>query len=207
MVLCHKNTIKGAIMKFSTKIFMALLSASVLAGCQSQPSTVTLTQLPTTDVEAVSGNQKVTVQLSSQDLRTTKEMANYAKNSQVYHVKGNPTAQALFQDTMLKNLMAKGFQVTQGITPVKVTVNVNQFGATVMQGNLRHTIKTKANIEALVKGPQGSFTKTFTASRNDEGALTADHEKIQLSLQKTYNEIAQAIYNDVEIAFAINKYK
>lgn len=195
-------------MKLSKKSLLILttLSAAVLTGCQNQSNTVTLTTpAPTSSFNTQ--NQTAVVNVMTQDLRQSAEVASYTSGGNVQRLTAVPDVRSLFQQAMQQNLNSKGFTVVQGAGNANLITNVRKFYADVEQGNLRHKINANINIEVQVQGAKGNFTKNFNTSRSYEGAFGADNSNIRNVLNQAYTDIIQSIYNDNEVGQAIHQYK
>ncbi|WP_301098915.1 YajG family lipoprotein [Otariodibacter sp.] len=195
-------------MKLSKKLLFILSTVSlfVLAGCQSQSNTVTfVTPAPNTAFNTA--NQNTLVNVSTQDQRTSAEVANYTSRSENHRLSAIPDVTHLFQQAMQQNLNSKGFTVVQGAANANVITNVKKFFANVEQGNLRYKVDADIQVEVLVQATKGNFSKNFNTSRSYEGAFGADHESIQKVLNQAYTDIIQSIYNDNEISNTINQLK
>lgn len=195
-------------MKFSKKSLLALtiLGSAVLAGCQSQSNTVTfVTPAPTSAFNTQ--NQTAMVNVFTQDLRPSAEVASYTVAGNVQRLTAVPDVSVLLQQAMQQNLNSKGFTVVQGAGNANVVVNVRKFFANVEQGNLRYKVTANINVEVQVQGARGNFTKNFSTARSYEGAFNADNQNISKVLNQAYTEIIQSLYNDNEIGQAIHQYK
>lgn len=195
-------------MKLSKKSLLALtlLGSAVLAGCQNQSNTITFTTpAPTSSFNT--NNQTAVVNVMTQDLRQSAEVAAYTSGGNIQRLTAVPEVRQMFQQAMQQSLNSKGFTVTQGAGNANVTVNVRKFFADVEQGNLRHKITANINLEVLVQGNRGNFTKNFNTSRSYEGAFGADNSNIRNVLNQAYTDIIQSIYNDNEVGQAIHQYK
>lgn len=195
-------------MKLSKKslLIFTVLGSAVLAGCQNQSNTITF-NTPAPNASFNTQNQTALVNVMTQDLRPSAEVASYTTSGNVQRLTAVPDVRSLFQQAMQQNLNSKGFTVVQGAGNANVTVNVRKFFANVEQGNLRHKITANISLEIQVQGNRGNFTKNFNTSRNYEGAFGADNSNIRNVLNQAYTEIIQAIYNDNEVGQAIHQYK
>lgn len=183
-----------------------LFASALLMGCQSQSNTLTFTT-PSPTAMFNTNNQTALVNVATRDLRASAEVANYTHSGQVYRLNAVPDVSQLFQQAMQQNLNSKGFAVVQGAGNANVTVNVKTFFADVEQGNLRHKINAKVNVEVAVQGTRGNFSKHFSTARSTEGAFSADNSAIQKALGEAYHDAIQSIYNDNEIGNAIHHVK
>ncbi|MDH2925632.1 YajG family lipoprotein [Lonepinella koalarum] len=185
-----------------------LASAILLAGCSSMPSN-TLTfnpQSPTATTAFNTQNQKAIVNVVSKDGRSQSEVSSYTLNSALFKLYSSPAVEKLFQQVVQQDLNAKGFRLADSGVNTNVLVTVKEFYAKVEEGNIRHKITSKIQLEIHVQGIQGNFTKNFGASRIDEGALGVNNNDIQKSLDATLTDVVSALYKDTEIAGAISRY-
>lgn len=195
-------------MKISAKslFLMATLTTAVLTGCQTQSNTLTFTT-PAPTAMFNTANQSALVNVVTQDLRTSREVASYTSSGTVNRLNAVPDVAQLFQQAMQQNLNSKGFGVVQGAGNANVVVNIRKFFADVEQGNLRYKINANISLEVGVQGSRGSFSKNFNTSRSYEGAFGANNQEIQKVLNQAYADAIQAIYNDNEIGNAIHQFK
>lgn len=195
-------------MKFSKQVFLAATTfvAAILAGCANQSNVITFTT-PATSSTFNTNNQTAAVSVTTQDLRPSREIANYTKRGEVIRLTSSPDVTSLFQQAVQQDLNAKGFQVINGAANAHVTVNVKKFFATVEQGNLMHKSTANVSVDVAVQGTKGNFNKVFNASRSYEGAFGAGNEDIKKILTQAYQDVVQAIYNDNEVGNAIHQYK
>lgn len=194
-------------MKFNKTTLIALLGAAVLAGCQS-PANNTLTFTTPAPTGAFNTqNQTALVNVATQDLRPSAEVASYTRSGNVQRLNAVPAVSQLFQQAMQQNLNSKGFTLVQGAGNANVLVSVKKFFADVEQGNLRYKVTANVNVDIAVQGTKGNFTKNFATSRSYEGAFGANNEEIHKVLAAAYADTIQSIYNDNEIGNAIHQYK
>lgn len=195
-------------MKLAKKslVIATLLGTALLAGCQSASNTITFTTpAPTASFNTM--NQTAMVNVSTQDLRPSAEVASYTSSGNIQRLNAVPEVSLLLQQAMQQNLNSKGFTLVQGAGNANVMVNVRKFFADVEQGNLRYKVTANIALEIHVQGARGNFTKNFATSRAYEGAFAADNDKISQVLNQAYAEIIRSIYNDNEISQAIHQYK
>lgn len=184
-----------------------VISGILLTGC-SAPST-TLYFSPASPVGSASFNtlnQNAIVNVMTQDVRAQAEISSYTENGNLIKLSASPALQQLFQQVMQQDLNAKGFRLANNGANTKVLVMIKDFYAKVDEGNLRYKISSRIQLEVLVEGAQGRFTKNIGASRVDEGALGVNNKNIQKSLDATLKEVISSLYKDREIADAINRY-
>ncbi|PJG82438.1 YajG family lipoprotein [Caviibacterium pharyngocola] len=193
-----------------TKLSLAALMASavLLTACQSQPST-TLSFSPAAPVAQFNAaNQNAVLNVVTRDVRAQPEISSYVYNEGLLKLSANPSVAQLFDQVMKQDLNAKGFRIagTPAESNTNVLVNVTDFYAKVEQGNLRHKISTKIQVNVQVQGAKGQFTKNISGTRTQEGAFSVSNADIQKVLTQTLSEVVQSIYRDQEIPAAINKY-
>ena len=195
-------------MKFHKKrlLILASLSLALITGCQTPSNTIHLTTPYPNTGQGVS-NQNISVNLVIEDLRPSKEVSIYKHNGKNIYLNASPDVTQLLQQTMQYNLNSKGLTLSQNMANVNAVVKINKFFATVGQGNLRYKITGNIEVETIIQGAKGSFTKNFKTSQSYDGAFNASNKEIQNVLTQTYNELAQTIYNDNEISQAIHHLK
>ncbi|EIJ71792.1 YajG family lipoprotein [Pasteurella bettyae] len=195
-------------MKFTKPLSLAAIVVTTifLSACQAPSHTLTFTpQAPTSTLNV--SNQHAIVNVVTKDGRSQKEVSSYTKNGALFPLSAQPTVEALFQQVMQQNLNSKGFRLSEANSAnTTVLVTVKDFYAKVEEGNLRHKISSKIQLEVHVQGAKGNFTKNMGASRTDEGALTVGNDDIQKSLSAALKDVVSAIYNDQEIGNAIRQY-
>lgn len=196
-------------MKRSTQLltFTTLLATAVLAGCQTQTNNTLTFTTPAPTSLFNTANQTALVNVATRDLRTSSEVASYTSSGQIHRLNAVPNVDQMFQQAMQQNLNSKGFTVVQGAGNANVTVNIKKFFADVEQGNLRYKVTANINVEVIVQGARGNFSKNFTTSRSYEGAFGANNAEIQTVLNEAYTDAIQTIYNDNEIGNAIHQFK
>lgn len=195
-------------MKLSKRafIFAAIMSSALLAGCQTQPNTLTFTTpAPTSMFDT--NNQSALVNVQTRDLRSSAEIASYTTSGKVHRLTAVPDVAHMFQQAMQQNLNSKGFTVVQGAGNANVVVNVKKFFADVQQGNLRYKISANVNVEVAIQGSRGNFSKNFETARSYEGAFGANNSEIQKVLGEAYTDAIMKIYHDNEIGNAIHQFK
>lgn len=195
-------------MKLSKKtlVFTTTFAAALLAGCQSQSNILTFAT-PTPTAVFNTNNQTAAVNVMTQDLRTSREIASYIKNGELIRLTAVPEVATMFQQAVQQDLNAKGFQIVQGAANANVTVNIRRFFATIEQGNLRYKADAQVGVEVTVQGPKGNFSKNFNATRGYESVFNANNDEIKKVLDQAYSDVVKAIYNDNEIAAAIHQFK
>lgn len=193
-------------MKFSKKILLATttLATALLAGCATQSNTLTFTT-PSPTSSFNTGNQAAVVNVMSQDLRTSREISSYTKNGEVIRLTASPEVAQMFQQAVQQDLNSKGFTIVQGASNANVQVNIKKFYANVDQGNLRYKVNAEVGVEVAVQGVRGQFAKNFNATRGYESAFGADNAEIKRVLNLAYEDVIRSIYNDNEVANAINQ--
>lgn len=195
-------------MKLSKKtvVLATTLVATLLTACHSSSNTLTFST-PSPTAVFNTHNQTAAVNVITQDLRTSREIASYTRNGEMVRLTSVPEVTAMFQQVVQQDLNAKGFQIVQGAANANVIVNIRKFFANVDQGNLRYKIDSQVGVEVTVQGTRGSFSKNFNATRGYEGAFGADNDEIKKVLDQAYSDVVKAIYNDNEVANAIHQFK
>ncbi|BFU60293.1 MULTISPECIES: YajG family lipoprotein [Rodentibacter] len=195
-------------MKLTNKIkaFSAVIAAILfLIGCQAPSNTLTFTpQAPTASMNV---NQTAVVYVMANDVRAQPEVSFYVKNGELVKLNASPSVTQLFQQVMQQNLISKGFRIGQANNSnAGVTVQIKDFFTNVDQGNLRYHLTAKIQVDVLVQGSTGNYSKIFNATRSQSGAFNADNDEIQKVLGETFKDIVNNIYQDQEISQAINRY-
>ena len=195
-------------MKLTNKIILiiSIFGSAVLAGCQTQSNTLTFS-VPAPTAVFNTNNQTALVNVMTQDLRQSAEVANYTSSGNIIRLNAVPQVSHLFQQAMQQNLNSKGFTVVQGAGNANVSVKIKRFFANVEQGNLRYKINANVDVEVAVQGTKGNFSKNFSTFRSYEGAFGASNKEIYNILNLAYTDAIQAIYNDNEVSNAIHQFK
>lgn len=176
-----------------------------LAGCQAQSNTLTFT--PPAPTASLNVNQSAVVYVTTKDVRPQQDVASYTKNGELIKLNASPSVTQLFQQVMQQNLVSKGFRIGQSNNAnAGVTVEVKAFFTNVEQGNLRYNLTGKIQVIVYVQGVGGSYNKAFNATRSQSGVFNADNDEIQKVLGETFNDIVNNIYQDQDVASAINQY-
>ncbi|WP_288062178.1 YajG family lipoprotein [Rodentibacter caecimuris] len=197
-------------MKLSNKIktlsFTGLTVATMfLAGCQTQSNTLTFT--PPAPSASMNVNQSAIVYVTTSDSRSKQDVASYVKNGELVKLNASPHVTQLFQQVMQQNLVSKGFRIGQvNNSNAGVTVEIKDFFTQVDQGNLRYNLNSKIQVTVHIQGAGGKYNKDFNVSRSQSGAFNADNDEIQKVLGETFKDIVNNIYQDQEVATAINQY-
>lgn len=190
--------------KFS---LIALMATALLTGCATKPSN-NLTfnpQSPTATAHFNTQNQKAIVNVITKDARQQPQISAYNINGNLHKLFSTPSVEQLFQQVIQQDLNAKGFRLESAGANVQVFVNVNEFYAKVEEGNIRHKITSKIQLQIQVQSTKGNFTKNLGSSRVDEGALGVNNEDIRKSLDAVLKDVVASLYNDNEITNAIGQ--
>lgn len=192
--------------KIKTLSAVSLAAATLfLAGCQAQSNTLTFT--PPAPTASMNVNQSAVVYVTTRDARAQQDIASYVKNGELVKLNASPSVTQLFQQVMQQNLVSKGFRIGQmNNSNAGVTVEIKDFTTNVEQGNLRYNLNTKIQVTVYVQGASGNYNKAFNATRSQSGAFNADNDEIQKVLGETFKDIVNNIYQDQEVANAINQY-
>ncbi|MGY4674323.1 YajG family lipoprotein [Ursidibacter arcticus] len=195
-------------MKLTKKaiLIVSLFGTAVLAGCQSQSNTLTF-NVPSPTAVFNTNNQTALVNVMTQDLRPSAEVASYTDSGNIVRLNAVPQVAHLFQQAMQQNLNSKGFTIVQGAGNANVTVKIKRFFADVEQGNLRYKVSANVDVEVAVQGVKGNFSKNFSTARSYEGAFGANNKEIHNVLNLAYTDAIQSIYNDNEVGNAIHQFK
>ncbi|MCK3657775.1 hypothetical protein A4G18_03385 [Pasteurellaceae bacterium Pebbles2] len=184
------------------------VATALLAGCAGKPSN-TLSfnpQAPTATAAFNTLNQKAIVNVVTKDGRQQPEISAYTVDGSLFKLSSSPDVAQLFQQIVSQDLNSKGFRLANNGANTNVLVTVKEFYAKVDEGNIRHKISSKVQLEVHVQGVKGNFTKNIGSSRVDEGALGVNNDDIQKSLTAALKDVVSALYKDQEIAGAINQY-
>ena len=193
------------IKKFS--LASLVVSSMLLTACATQSNTLVFNSpAPTVTAMFNANNQRAIVSVATQDGRMQPEVSSFVRDGQIQKLQAQPSVEQLFQQVMLQNLNAKGFRLATNGANTQVTVIVKDFFAKVSQGNLRYEINSKIQLEVHVQGAQGNFTKNLGATRSQQGAFNANNDEIKKVLDQNLSDVINAIYQDQEIANAINQY-
>ena len=194
------------IYKIKTCFIVSLTAMTLLlAGCQTPSNNLTFT--PPAPTASMNIYQTVIVNVNAVDSRQRIEIADYVRSGELIKLTASPTLTELFQQVMQQNLISKGFRISQVRNAnSRVTVDIKEFYTQVDQGNLRYHLTTKIKVNVSVQGVKGQYNKTFNASDSQSGVFNAGNDEIQKVQTRTFNEIVKNIYQDQEIATAINQY-
>lgn len=192
--------------KIKTLSSVGILAATLfLAGCQAQSNILAFT--PPAPSASMNVNRTAVVSVTTKDSRTIQEIASYTKHGELIKLNASPSVTQLFQQVMQQNLISKGFRIGQlNGSNAWVTVDVREFSTQVEQGNLRYKLNTKIQATVYVQGAKGSYNKSFNVTHSQEGVFNADNDEIHKVLSQTFNDIVNNIYQDQEVAAAINQY-
>lgn len=184
-----------------------VVSSMLLTACATQSNTLVFNpQAPTVTTSFNTNNQRAIVSVITKDGRMQPEVSSFVKDGQIQKLQAQPSVEQLFQQVMLQNLNAKGFRLATNGANTQVLVTVKDFFVKVSQGNLRYEINSKIQLEVYVQGAQGNFTKNLGATRSQQGAFNANNDEIKKVLDQNLSDVINAIYQDQEIANAINQY-
>lgn len=192
-------------MKFS-KLSAALFAGATLflAACQAPSNTLTFTpQAPTASFNTQ--NQNAIVSVFTKDERAQSEISSYVRKSENLKLYAAPHVDQLFQQVFQQDLNSKGFRLTNANANTNVFVSVKEFYAKVDQGDLRHNINARIQLQIHVQGLRGTFTKNLGATRTQEGAFNAGNDDIKKVLDLALKDVVSAVYADQEIANAIRQ--
>ena len=178
-------------------------SAVLLSAGQTQNNTLTFTP-PAPAAQFNTANQRVIVNVVTQDQRSSSTVASYTSSGNVQHLTASPEVAQLFQQVVQQGLNSKGFRIASGAnSSSNVVVRISDFSAQVTEGNLRYKIDSKVNIVVEVQGARGAFSKSFGATNSQEGAFGVNNQKIQEVLNKSFQDVVTKFYTDNEISNAL----
>ncbi|KGQ70442.1 hypothetical protein A1D23_01125 [Chelonobacter oris] len=182
---------------------LLLGSAVLLAGCQTQNNTLTFTP-PAPAAQFNTANQRVAVNVVTQDQRSSTTIASYSSRGSMQHLSASPEVAQLFQQVVQQGLNSKGFRIAGGANSnSNVVVRITDFGAQVAEGNLKYKIDSKVNMVVEVQGAKGTFSKSFGATNSQEGVFGVDNDGIRKVLDKSFQDVVTKFYNDNEISNAL----
>ncbi|MFU2080460.1 YajG family lipoprotein [Avibacterium endocarditidis] len=196
-------------MRFAKLSLITLFSTTfLLSACQTPPSNTLHFSPSSPVVQFNAANQQAVLNILTRDVRQHKEISSYVYDGKIFKLMAQPEVIQLFDQVIKQDLNAKGFKIAQ--TPAQSNTNVilsiTHFYADVDQGNLRYKITSNVQVNVQVQGAKGQFSKNIGSTQSQEGAFTAKNENIQNVLGRTFEEVVQRIYQDQEIANAINRY-
>lgn len=196
-------------MKLSKKFALSALALSsiLLVGCSSTLPNNSLQfnpSSPTATAAFSTLNQQAVVNVVTKDERQKPEISAYNINGNLFKLYAKPAVEQLFQQVMQQDLNAKGFRLSQSGANTQVFVTVNDFYAKAEEGNFRHKISSKIQLQVHVQGIKGNFTKNLGATRTDEDVGGVDNADVQKALSLTLQDVVTSLYNDHEIATAIS---
>ncbi|MGR3806493.1 YajG family lipoprotein [Pasteurella testudinis] len=182
---------------------LLLGSAVLLAGCQTQNNTLTFTP-PAPSAQFNTANQRVVVNVVTQDQRATSTVASYTSGGNVQHLTSSPEVAQLFQQVVQQGLNSKGFRIASGTNSnSNVVVRITDFSAQVTEGNLKYKIDSKVNVVLEVQGAKGTFSKSFGATNTQEGVFGVNNEGIQKIINRSFQDVVTKFYNDNEVSNAL----
>ncbi|QIM69702.1 MULTISPECIES: YajG family lipoprotein [Basfia] len=195
-------------MKLSNKFSLAALTVAsvLLAACQAPSSVLTFApHAPNTTLNV--SNQNAVVAVVTKDERSQKQVSSYVRDGALFPLTASPEVDTIFQQVMQQNLNSKGFRLgSANAANTHMLVSVKDFYAKVEEGNLRHKINSKIQLQIHVQGVKGNFTKSIGTTRTDEGAFTVSNEDIQKALDAALKDVVNGIYADQDIGNAIRQY-
>lgn len=179
-------------------ILFPLLAIVMLAGCTTAPTTIEVApkiSLPQQDPSLMG----VTISINGADQRKDQALAKVNRDAQLVTLTASRDLRFLLQEVLEKQMTARGYMFgPNGV--VNLQVIVNQLYADVTQGNLRHTISTKADIAIVATAKNGNkMTKNYRASYSVEGALQASNKDIANSVNNVLTDTIADMAQDTSI--------
>lgn len=180
------------------KILFLLLALFMLAGCTATPTTIEVAPkitLPHQDPSLMG----VIISINGADQRKDQALAKVNRDAQLVTLTASRDLRFLLQEVLEKQMTARGYMIgPDGM--VNLQVIVNQLYADVTQGNLRHTISTKADIAIVATAKNGNkMTKNYRASYSVEGALQASNKDIANSVNNVLTDTIADMAQDTAI--------
>ncbi|TNH04140.1 hypothetical protein FHQ26_06465 [Testudinibacter sp. TR-2022] len=183
---------------------LLLGGAVLLTGCQTQSNNVLTFTPPAPTAQFNTANQRVVVNVVSQDQRNTATIASYTESGSMKHLTSSPEVSQLFQQVVQQGLNSKGFRIASGVNSnSNIVVRITDFNAQVTEGNLKYKIDSKVNMVVEVQGAKGTFSKSFGATNSQEGVFGVNNEGIQKIINKSFQDVVTKFYNDNEISNAL----
>ena len=180
-------------------LLCAVFALTLLSGCATPSNKLSIepkVTLPAADPTM----RPISLNISSQDKRSSKNLAEINHNGKLDILVPTRDLAFLMQEILQKQMMARGFMVGSPAA-ADVIVVINQLNTDVTEGSLRHNITAKADISIIVTLPNGSSTtKTFRNSYNVQGALSATNEKITAAINNALTEIVSDMAKDASIS-------
>lgn len=108
------------------------------------------------------------------------------------------------KNTFQKSLTNKGYDTSEP-TQAKLSIVVNTLKMKVKQSNLKHTIRTKIALQAIIVHHSKRFKKSYQLKTKTEGTLALSATDIRNNLSRQLNNVIRSMLNDPELHKAFNK--
>ncbi|RDK89902.1 putative lipoprotein [Enterobacillus tribolii] len=195
----HLNRKPVNTMNMIKKLIFPLLAAFALAGCATSSNTLDVNPqitLPQQDPTL----QGVTISINGADVRQDKALAKVNRDGQLITLTPSRDLRFLLQEVLEKQMTARGYMVGPN-GAVDLQIIVNQLFADVSEGNLRYNITTQADISIIAQAKNGNKqTKTYRATYNVQGPLTASNKNITDAVNSALNDIVSNMAQDTSIS-------
>lgn len=180
------------------KVIFPLLAIFILAGCANNSSTLDVApkiQLPQRDP----GLMAITVSITGADRRSDQALAKVNRDGQLVTLTPSRDLRFLLQETLEKQMTARGYMVgPSGAVDLQIVVN-NLF-ADVTQGNVRYSITTKADISIIATAKNGSKqVKNYRQTNSVEGAFSATNDKITNVVNNALGDVIADMAQDTSV--------
>lgn len=181
------------------KLLVPLLAAFVLAGCANNSTTLNVTPkitLPSQDPSLMG----VTISINGADQRPDQALARVNREGQLVTLTASRDLRFLLQEALEKQMSARGYMIGTG-GPVDLQIVVNKLYADVSEGNLRYNITTNADVSITATAANGNKqVKSYRASYNVQGPLTATNDKIASSVNQVLSDVINDMAQDTSVS-------
>lgn len=177
--------------KAATLLSAALFFSVFLSGCQSTPDSVALN--PQVDTTAT-GHQ---VQLRVRDQRAHNHVMRFKTNED--------SAEFATADPSLASLISERIGQRWSVTDsadAELEVIIRDALFVIEQGSLRHDTKHTVRIQTRLTTPNNEFEKTFSGSRESNGPLRADRNRVG----REFANLLAAVLDDILSDEALNRH-
>lgn len=181
------------------KLFFPLLATFILAGCASNSNTLDVSpkiQLPQRDPSLMG----ITVSINGADQRSDQTLAKVNRDGQLITLTPSRDLRFLLQETLEKQMTARGYMIGPN-GAVDLQIVVNGLYADVLQGNVRYSITTKADISIIATAKNGSKqVKNYRQANSVEGAFSATNQKIINVVNQSLGDVIADMAQDTSMS-------
>ncbi|NJD00270.1 lipoprotein [Candidatus Erwinia dacicola] len=181
------------------KLFFPLLATFILAGCASNSNTLDVSpkiQLPQRDPSLMG----ITVSINGADQRSDQTLAKVNRDGQLITLTPSRDLRFLLQETLEKQMTARGYMIGPN-GAVDLQIVVNGLYADVLQGNVRYSITTKADISIIATAKNGSKqVKNYRQANSVEGAFSATNQKIINVVNQSLGDVIADMAQDTSVS-------